>query len=138
MAKVLIVDDSQIYRFKLRKLVEARGHEALTANNGEQALQLAREEQPDIILMDIVMPGMSGYEAKRSLARDPATTQIPVIFVSSRSADSDRMWGRNRHSPARSLGRRVLYRRDSLRADLARFGRAQRSRAPRQRLVVGR
>lgn len=93
MAKVLIVDDSQIYRFKLRKLVEAKGHEALTANNGEEALQLAREEQPDVILMDIVMPGMSGYEAKRSLARDPSTTQIPVIFVSSRSADSDRIWG---------------------------------------------
>lgn len=93
MAKVLIVDDSQIYRFKLRKLVEAKGHEALTANNGEEALQQAREEQPDIILMDIVMPGMSGYEAKRSLARDPSTTHIPVIFVSSRSADSDRIWG---------------------------------------------
>ena len=93
MAKVLIVDDSQIYRFKLRKLVEAKGHEALTANNGEEALQQAREEQPDVILMDIVMPGMSGYEAKRSLARDPSTTQIPVIFVSSRSADSDKIWG---------------------------------------------
>ncbi|NRB72128.1 MAG: response regulator [Xanthomonadales bacterium] len=93
MAKVLIVDDSQLYRFKLRKLVEAKGHEALTANNGQEALAVARQEQPDIILMDIVMPGMSGYEAKRSLARDPATNHIPVIFVSSRSAESDKVWG---------------------------------------------
>ena len=93
MAKVLIVDDSQLYRFKLRKLVEAKGHEALTARNGEEALELALSEQPQVILMDIVMPGMSGYEAKRSLARNPATAEIPVIFVSSRSADSDKVWG---------------------------------------------
>ena len=93
MAKVLIVDDSQLYRFKLKKLVEARGHEALTAKNGEEALELARSEQPQVILMDIVMPGMSGYQAKRLLARDNATGHIPVIFVSSRSADSDKVWG---------------------------------------------
>lgn len=93
MAKVLIVDDSQIYRFKLRKLVEAKGHEALTARDGEEALELACKEQPQVILMDIVMPGMSGYEAKRSLARNPQTSAIPVIFVSSRSAESDKVWG---------------------------------------------
>ena len=94
MARVLIVDDSQLYRFKLTKLVEAQGHEAFTANDGEEALARAVEIQPDVILMDIVMPGMSGYEAKRSLARDPATTDIPVIFVSSRSAESDKAWGK--------------------------------------------
>lgn len=93
MAKVLIVDDSQLYRFKLRRLVEARGHEALTAKNGEEALTLARAEQPQVILMDIVMPGMSGYQVKRQLARDEDTCTIPVIFVSSRSADSDKVWG---------------------------------------------
>lgn len=93
MAKVLIVDDSQIYRFKLRKLVEDRGFEALTAKDGEEALTKAQTEQPQVILMDIVMPGMSGYEAKRKLASDPRTRNIPVIFVSSRSADSDRNWG---------------------------------------------
>lgn len=93
MAKVLIVDDSQLYRFKLRNLVEARGHEALTAHDGEEALELARAELPEVILMDIVMPGMSGYEAKRMLARDPVTRDIPVIFVSSKSAESDKVWG---------------------------------------------
>ena len=90
---MLIVDDSQIYRFKLRKLVEAKGHEALTANNGEAALQLAREEQPDVILMDIVMPGMSGYQAKRKLGSSQATRHIPVIFVSTKSGEADRTWG---------------------------------------------
>lgn len=93
MAKVLIVDDSQLYRFKLSKLVEAKGHEALTAKDGEEALEIARTEQPQVILMDIVMPGMSGYQAKRQLARDEDTRDIPVIFVSSRSADSDKVWG---------------------------------------------
>ena len=93
MAKVLIVDDSQIYRFKLRKLVEARGHEALTARDGEEALQVARQELPQIILMDIVMPGMNGYQAKRQLAKDELTQNIPVIFVSSKSAESDKSWG---------------------------------------------
>lgn len=93
MAKVLIVDDSQLYRFKLRRLVEAKGHEALTAKNGEEALELARAEQPQVILMDIVMPGMSGYQAKRQLSLSAATRDIPVIFVSSRSADSDKVWG---------------------------------------------
>jgi twitching motility two-component system response regulator PilH len=93
MAKVLIVDDSQLYRYKLRKLVEAKGHVALTAKNGEEALEMARAEQPAVILMDIVMPGMNGYEAKRLLARDAQTSEIPVIFVSSRSAESDKVWG---------------------------------------------
>lgn len=93
MAKVLIVDDSQLYRFKLRKLVEANGHQVLTVHSGEDALDLARTEMPDVILMDIIMPGMSGYEAKRLLGRDPDTGEIPVIFVSSKSADSDKVWG---------------------------------------------
>ena len=93
MAKVLIVDDSKAYRFRLRKLVREWGHEALTAKNGEQALELARSEQPEIILMDIVMPGMNGYQAKRTLARDAATRDIPVIFVSTRDEETDRIWG---------------------------------------------
>ena len=93
MAKVLIVDDSPAQVTALKKLVEDWGYETLSAQSGDEAIQIARKEQPNVILMDIVMPGMSGYEAKRSLALEPSTTQIPVIFVSSRNADSDRMWG---------------------------------------------
>lgn len=93
MAKVLIVDDSRVSRYTLRKLVENWGHEVLVAKNGEQAIEIAREQKPEIILMDIVMPGMNGYQAKRKLARDETTSHIPVIFVSIRSEETDRIWG---------------------------------------------
>ena len=93
MAKVLIVDDSRVYRFSLRRLVKDWGHEVLTAKNGQEAIEVARTEMPEIILMDIVMPGMNGYQAKRKLASDEATSHIPVIFVSTRSDETDRIWG---------------------------------------------
>ncbi|NIP17983.1 MAG: response regulator [Xanthomonadales bacterium] len=93
MAKVMIVDDSKTARFRLRRMIREWGHDVLTARNGEEALELARSEQPQIILMDIVMPGMNGYQAKRTLARDPDTQHIPVIFVSSRDEETDRVWG---------------------------------------------
>ena len=93
MAKVLIVDDSPAQIFSLKKLVEDWGHEALTAENGDQALQIAREQLPNVILMDIVMPGMSGFQAARKLTKDQATHGIPVIFVSIRDGEADRVWG---------------------------------------------
>ncbi len=93
MAKVLIVDDSRVYRYTLSKLIKAWGHEVLIAKSGEQAMTIAREKKPEIILMDIVMPGMNGYQTKRMLARDEATSGIPVIFVSTRSDETDRIWG---------------------------------------------
>ena len=93
MPKVLIVDDSQSALYVLRKLVERAGHQAVTAESGEQALRLAAEEMPEVILMDIVMPGMSGYTATRQLHRSNSTQHIPVIFVSSKSGEADRDWG---------------------------------------------
>jgi twitching motility two-component system response regulator PilH len=93
MAKVLIVDDSPAQIFTLRKLVEDWGHEVLIAENGNQALEIARLEQPHVILMDIVMPGMSGFQTTRKLSKDQHTHGIPVIFVSTKSSDTDRVWG---------------------------------------------
>lgn len=93
MAKVLIVDDSPAQVQTLKRLVEDWGHEALVAENGSQALQIAREQQPNVILMDIVMPGMSGFQTTRKLSKDQATHNIPVIFVSTKSSDTDRIWG---------------------------------------------
>lgn len=93
MAKVLIVDDSPSQIFTLKKLVEAWGHETLTAENGNEALQIASQEQPNVILMDIVMPGMSGFQATRKLSRDQTTQNIPVIFVSIKDSEADRVWG---------------------------------------------
>jgi len=93
MAKVLIVDDSPTQVFTLKKLVEEWGHEALIAENGDQALEIARNEQPNVILMDIVMPGMSGFQTTRKLSKDQATRSIPVIFVSTMDGEADRIWG---------------------------------------------
>jgi twitching motility two-component system response regulator PilH len=93
MAKVLIVDDSPAQVLSLKKLVEKWGHEALTAENADQALQIARQEQPNVILMDIVMPGMSGFQATRKLSKDQATQRIPVIFVSNKNDEADQVWG---------------------------------------------
>jgi len=93
MPKVLIVDDSPAQLYSLRQMVERAGHQAVVAASGEQALQVAATEHPSVILMDIVMPGMSGYQATRRLSRTEATKHIPVIFVSTRDGAADREWG---------------------------------------------
>jgi twitching motility two-component system response regulator PilH len=93
MPKVLIVDDSPAQRHDLRRMVEQAGHQAVVAESGEQALEVAASEHPAVILMDIVMPGMSGYQATRRLSRTESTRHIPVIFVSSRDGEADRQWG---------------------------------------------
>ena len=93
MTKVLIVDDSPTQIFTLKQLVEDWGHEALIAKNGDEALEMARVEQPNVILMDIVMPGMSGFQATRKLSKGLATHGIPVIFVSCKDSEADRVWG---------------------------------------------
>ncbi len=93
MAKVLIVDDSPAHILSLKKMVEGWGHETLTAQSGEQALQIARQEQPDVILMDVVMPGMNGFQVTRKLSSDQTTHSIPVIFVSIKNSEADRVWG---------------------------------------------
>ena len=93
MAKVLIVDDSPAQVFTMKNLIENWGHEAISAQNGNEALELAREEKPDVILMDVVMPGMSGFQTTRKLSKDLVTCRIPVIFVSTKDGEADRIWG---------------------------------------------
>jgi twitching motility two-component system response regulator PilH len=93
MPKILIVDDSPAQLYSLQKIVEEGGHHTVTAESGEQALKVASDENPELILMDIVMPGMSGYQAKRKLGRKESTRHIPVIFVSTKSGEADRVWG---------------------------------------------
>ncbi len=93
MAKVLIVDDSPTHIFMLKKLVEDWGHEALTAENGDRAIEIAHQEQPNVILMDVIMPGMSGFQTTRKLTRDQSTHDIPIILISIRTGEADRIWG---------------------------------------------
>ena len=93
MPKILIVDDSPTQLYSLQKIVEEGGHQAVTAESGERAIEIAADENPELILLDIVMPGMSGYQAKRKLGRNESTRHIPVIFVSVKSSEADMAWG---------------------------------------------
>jgi len=93
MSRILIVDDSPTESFKISGVLKRHGHEVLAAESGEQALQVARDSKPDLILMDIVMPGLNGFQATRQLTRDPATSSIPVVMLTSKGQEADRIWG---------------------------------------------
>ena len=93
MPKILIVDDSPAQRYSLCRMVERGGHQTIEADSGEKALEVAADQRPQVILMDIVMPGMSGYQATRKLNKNETTRNIPVIFVSTKSGEADRAWG---------------------------------------------
>ncbi|MDX1605567.1 MAG: response regulator [Candidatus Competibacterales bacterium] len=93
MARILIVDDSPTETIAFRKMLSDRGHKIFTANNGEEGISMAREIKPDLILMDVVMPGLNGFQATRRLSKDPETADIPVIMVTSKDQETDRIWG---------------------------------------------
>jgi twitching motility two-component system response regulator PilH len=93
MAKILIVDDSPTELHVLAKILQHGGHEALTAADGESGIAAAKAQGPDVILMDVVMPGINGFQATRKLSRDPQTQQIPVLMVTTKDQDTDREWG---------------------------------------------
>ena len=94
MAKtVLIVDDAQVDRQHLERIVVEAGHFVLTATSGAQALDVAKSDKPDLIFMDVNMPGMDGFAATRKLKADEATRSIPVVFVSSKNQKADLAWG---------------------------------------------
>jgi len=93
MALILIIDDSPTEVFQMRRMLESHGFETVGAADGAEGIRKAREIRPDLILMDIVMPGVDGFRATRTLANDPATRAIPVIMVSSKSQETDRIWG---------------------------------------------
>lgn len=92
MARVLIVDDSPTEMYKLTDWLEKHGHQVIKASNGADGVALARQEKPDAVLMDIVMPGMNGFQATRQLSKDPETRDIPVLVVTTKDQDTDRIW----------------------------------------------
>ena len=91
--KILIVDDSPTDRQFLFEKLSKHGYQCVTAESGDEAVAKSKSERPDLILMDVVMPGTSGYEATRAIARDDATRHIPVIICTGRKQESDRVWG---------------------------------------------
>ena len=91
--KILVVDDSPTDRQFMLETLAKKGYQVVTAENGEDAIVKAKSELPDLILMDVVMPGLNGYQATRQITRDDATKHIPVIMCTSKSADTDKIWG---------------------------------------------
>ena len=92
MAHILVVDDSPTERHFISKLLEKTGHKVSTADSGEQGVEAAKDIHPDLILMDIVMPGMNGFQATRKITTTPETAEIPVVMVSTKSQQTDKVW----------------------------------------------
>jgi len=93
MAKILIVDDSPTEMYILKKAVEEQGHEVITAGNGIEGVEKALQDKPDLVLMDVVMPEMNGFQATRKIAKNPDTANIPIILVTTKDQRTDREWG---------------------------------------------
>ena len=93
MARILIVDDSPTEIHVLKTMLEKHGFETLTAESGEAGIEVAKTEQPDAILMNVVMPGLNGFQATRQLTSSPETESIPVIIVTTKNQETDRVWG---------------------------------------------
>ncbi|HEY5624506.1 MAG TPA: response regulator [Gammaproteobacteria bacterium] len=93
MALVMIVDDSPTEVHVMKTALEKHGYETISAMSGSECISLAREMRPDLILMDIVMPDVNGFQATRTLTRDPTTRSIPVVMVTTKSQETDRIWG---------------------------------------------
>ena len=93
MARILIVDDSPTEMYKLTGMLEKHGYVVLRAENGADGVALARLEKPDAVLMDIVMPGLNGFQATRQLTKDSETSHIPVIVVTTKDQETDKVWG---------------------------------------------
>lgn len=93
MALVLIVDDSPTEVHVMKTALEKHGFTTDSAGTGEEGLAKARGNRPDLILMDVVMPGLNGFQATRELSRDPVTAQIPIVMVTTKDQETDRIWG---------------------------------------------
>lgn len=94
MTRILVVDDSPTEMFRFKEILSKNGYEVLEATNGADGVTLAQAEQPDLVLMDVVMPGVNGFQATRQIARADITKHIPVVIVSTKDQDTDRIWGK--------------------------------------------
>lgn len=91
--KVLIVDDSKTETMFLTDLLQKNGYAVRSAENADEAMKRLTEDKPDLILMDVVMPGQNGFQLTRSISRTPEYTGIPIIMCTSKSLETDRVWG---------------------------------------------
>lgn len=94
MPRVLIVDDSPTETYKFKEILEKNGFEIVTADNGADGVAVARQELPDVVLMDVVMPGLNGFQATRQISKNEETKHIPVIIVTTKDQETDKVWGK--------------------------------------------
>jgi twitching motility two-component system response regulator PilH len=92
MARILIVDDSPTQLFGIKKILTKHGHEVITASDGQQGVAMAKSELPDLILMDVVMPKLNGFQATREISRNQSTRHIPIIMVTTKDQETDEIW----------------------------------------------
>ena len=93
MARVLIVDDSPSQLAAMKKIVDKLGYEVISAEDGALGVEVAKRELPDLILMDVVMPNLNGFQATRSISKDPTTSHIPIVLVTTKDQVTDKVWG---------------------------------------------
>jgi twitching motility two-component system response regulator PilH len=104
--KILVVDDSATIRYFLADVLTKGGYDVVTAVNGEEAILKIKSEMPDLVLMDVVMPGMNGFQATRAITKDEATKHIPVVILTSKDKVADRIWG-TRQGAAGFIGKPI-------------------------------
>jgi twitching motility two-component system response regulator PilH len=93
MAVILIVDDSPSQLMGMKRIVEKLGHEAITAEDGAAGVEVAKAKKPDLILMDVVMPNLNGFQATRAISKESATAHIPIVLVTTKDQETDKVWG---------------------------------------------
>ena len=91
--KILVVDDSKTELMVLSDLLSKNGYSVRTAENADEAFRRLGEEKPDLILMDVVMPGQNGFQLTRAITRDPQFSNIPIVMCTSKNLETDRVWG---------------------------------------------
>jgi twitching motility two-component system response regulator PilH len=92
MAKIMVVDDAPADLQNLKNILTKGGHQVIEVTSGQDSIAKAKAEKPDAIVMDVVMPGINGFQATRQISKDPDTSAIPIIVVSAKNQETDRLW----------------------------------------------
>jgi len=92
MAKIMVVDDAPADLQNLKNILTKGGHQVIEVTSGQDSIAKAKAEKPDAIVMDVVMPGVNGFQATRQISKDPVTSAIPIIVVSAKNQETDRLW----------------------------------------------
>ena len=93
MARILLIEDSPTEAAVMTQLLERNGHQVTTSGSAEDGIASCKRDKPDLVLMDIILPGMNGFQATRALTRDADTSHIPVLIISTKGQETDRVWG---------------------------------------------